>query len=141
MFNKIRRVDSVGLPASPEKEEGVYMNKRVIGAGSEQLASAYLETQGVRIVAKNFRIRQGEIDLIGYHRGYLVFFEVKYRTSQVRGLPEEAVGLQKQKQICRVADYYRSTRRIPLDMPVRYDVIAMEQDQIRWYRNAFEHIY
>ncbi len=117
------------------------MNKREIGTKTEELAAAYLEGRGVRIIARNFRIRQGEIDLIGYQEGYLVFFEVKYRTSRVKGLPEEAVGLQKQKQICRVADYYRSTRRIPLSTPIRYDVIAMEQDTVRWYQNAFEHIY
>ena len=117
------------------------MNKRVIGADKEQLAAAYLEERGTRIIARNFRISQGEIDLIGYHKGYLVFFEVKYRASGVKGLPEEAVGIQKQKAICRVADYYRSTRRIPLSTPIRYDVIAIEQDTVRWYRNAFEHIY
>lgn len=126
---------------SSEKAEGVRMNKREIGTNKEQLAAAYLAGQGVRIIVRNFRIRQGEIDLIGYHGGYLVFFEVKYRTGQTKGLPEEAVGLQKQRQICRVADYYRSTRRIPLDTPVRYDVIAIEQDNVRWYQNAFEHIY
>ncbi len=117
------------------------MNKRAIGTKKEELAAAYLEKQSVHIIARNFRIRQGEIDLIGYHKGYLVFFEVKYRTSGTKGLPEEAVGIQKQKQICHVADYYRSTRRIPLSTPIRYDVIAIEQDTVRWYRNAFEHIY
>ena len=117
------------------------MNKRAIGAGKEQQAAEYLEERGVRVIVRNFRIRQGEIDLIGYDKGYLVFFEVKYRASRVKGLPEESVGIQKQKAICRVADYYRTTRRIPLSTPIRYDVIAMEQDAVRWYRNAFEHIY
>ena len=117
------------------------MNKRAIGANKELLAEAYLQENGVKIIAKNFRIRQGEGDLSGYHQGYLVFFEVKYRASGRRGLPEEAVGIQKQKQICRVADYYRSTRRISLSMPIRYDVVAIEQDVVRWYQNAFVHIY
>jgi putative endonuclease len=117
------------------------MNKREVGAIKEQLAVTFLRQQGVRISAVNFRIRQGEIDLIGYDGAYLVFFEVKYRSSTRCGLPEEAVGMQKQKQICRVADYYRSTRRVPLSTPIRYDVIAVEQDTVRWYQNAFEHIY
>lgn len=116
------------------------MNNRELGAGKEALAAAYLQENGVRILARNFRIRQGEIDLIGLHDGYLVFFEVKFRSCRSCGFPEEAVGLQKQKQICRVADYYRSTRRISLNTPVRYDVIAMERDSVRWYQNAFEHI-
>ena len=117
------------------------MNKRAIGADKERIAEAYLKEKGTRILARNFRIRQGEIDLIGYHGGYLVFFEVKYRASGLKGLPEEAVGIQKQKQICRVADYYRSTRRISLSMPIRYDVVAIEKDVVRWYQNAFIHIY
>ena len=117
------------------------MNKRKIGTDKEMLAVRYLQGRGVKIIATNFRIRQGEIDLIGYDGEYLVFFEVKYRTDRQKGLPEEAVGLQKQKAICRVADYYRSTRRISLSTAIRYDVIAIEQEQIRWYRNAFEHIY
>ena len=117
------------------------MNKRKIGTDKEMQAVQYLQEKGVRIIATNFRIRQGEIDLIGYDEEYLVFFEVKYRTGRQKGLPEEAVGLQKQKAICRVADYYRSTRRISLNTAIRYDVVAIEQEQIRWYRNAFEHIY
>ena len=116
------------------------MNKRELGTTKEQYAAEYLEKQGVKIAVRNFRVRQGEIDLIGYHNGYLVFFEVKYRNSTRKGLPEEAVGLQKQKQICRVADYYRFTRRIPLETPIRYDVVAIEQNVIRWYQNAFEHV-
>lgn len=117
------------------------MNKRKIGTDKETLAAQYLEEQGVRIIVRNFRIRQGEIDLIGYDGEYLVFFEVKYRNTRQKGLPEEAVGLQKQKAICRVADYYRSTRRISLNKAMRYDVLAIEKEEIRWYRNAFEHIY
>lgn len=117
------------------------MNKRKIGSITEEMAAVYLKEQGVHIVEKNFRNRYGEIDLIGYDGAYLVFFEVKYRTTCRSGCPEEAVGLQKQKQICRVADYYRCTHRISLQTPIRYDVIAMEQDTIRWYQNAFEHVY
>ena len=54
-------------------------NKRNIGTEYEKLAEEYLVKNGVRILEKNFRSRFGEIDLIGYDREYLVFFEVKYR--------------------------------------------------------------
>ena len=53
------------------------MNRRQIGAQKEELAAKYLEKEGMHIVEKNFRARQGEIDLVGYHKGYLVFVEVK----------------------------------------------------------------
>ncbi len=53
------------------------MNKREIGAAYEEAAAVFLEKKGVRILERNFRCRQGEIDLIGRDGEYLVFFEVK----------------------------------------------------------------
>jgi len=123
------------------RRKGVSMNKRKIGSVTEEIAAFYLEEQGVHIVEKNFRNRYGEIDLVGYDGEFLVFFEVKYRTSRRNGCPEEAVGFQKQKQICRVADYYRCIHGICMQTPIRYDVVAIEKDTVRWYQNAFEHIY
>lgn len=116
------------------------MNKRKTGTIAESRAAAYLSEKGVRIVEKNFRNRHGEIDLIGHHDGYLVFFEVKYRSSNRNGYPEAAVNYYKQKQICQVATYYRCIHQIELQTPIRYDVVAIEGEQIRWYQNAFEHI-
>ncbi|MCR5282368.1 MAG: YraN family protein [Lachnospiraceae bacterium] len=113
------------------------MNKRSVGSAKEKLASAYLMKQGVRITDRNFRVRQGEIDLIGYDADTLVFFEVKYRKSAAYGLPQEAVGQSKQLQICRVAAFYRNLHRIPADTPVRYDVIAILKDEVTWIKNAF----
>ena len=116
------------------------MNKRKTGTVWELRARTYLSEKGVRIVEKNFRNRHGEIDLIGYHEGYLVFFEVKYRKNNCKGTPEEAVGFAKQKQICQVASFYRYVHKVSWDMPIRYDVIAIEGDEIRWHQNAFAHI-
>ncbi len=116
------------------------MNKRKTGSIAELRAADYLSEKGVRIVERNFRNRHGEIDLIGYHEGYLVFFEVKYRSSNRSGVPEAAVGFYKQKQICEVAAYYRYIHKVSLSMPIRYDVIAIEGKEVRWYQNAFVHI-
>ena len=112
-----------------------------MGAQAEKLAEEYLTASGMKIVARNFRNRQGEIDIIGYHEGYLVFVEVKYRASLKNGNPEEAVGASKQKNICKVADYYRYTHKVPLSMPVRYDVVAVLGEEVRWLQNAFPHVY
>ena len=116
-------------------------NKRMIGADMETRAVEYLVSQGVEVLERNFRCRQGEIDIVCRDGSYLVFVEVKYRTSLRKGAPEEAVGIAKQKVICRVADYYRCTHGIGQSVAVRYDVIAVLNDQIRWYRNAFPHHY
>lgn len=117
------------------------MNKRKVGENYEHLAADYLLSKGVRIVERNYRNRQGEIDLIGYDSGYLVFFEVKYRKNMRKGAPVEAVTYTKQKNICRVADYYRMLHGIGEFHAIRYDVIAICGEAISWYRNAFAHIY
>lgn len=117
------------------------MNKRKIGADSENDAVKYLSEQGVKILERNFRNRTGEIDVIGKDGEYTVFFEVKYRKDDKKGNPAQAVNFPKRKNICRVADYYRMTHGIGEFSPVRYDVISICGDKIDWYKNAFEHIW
>lgn len=117
------------------------MNTREKGAQKEKEVCAYLCSQGVKIAERNFRCRQGEIDIIGYDGAYLVFFEVKYRSGQSRGGAAEAVGFAKQKKICQVADYYRVLHHCAEDTPLRFDVVAIDQERITWIKNAFEYIY
>lgn len=112
-----------------------------MGAVWEQKAAEYLEARGMKIKEHNFRNRQGEIDIIGYHDGYLVFVEVKYRSGNDKGYAAEAVDYRKQRQICKVADYYRYIHRLGENIAVRYDVIAVQGEEIEWLQNAFPHIY
>lgn len=105
------------------------------------MAADYLESQGMRIVERNFRGKQGEIDIIGYHKHYLVFVEVKYRSNATRGNALEAVNTHKQRRICKVADYYRYMHRLGSSTMVRYDVIAIQGENIQWIQNAFPHIF
>jgi len=117
------------------------MNQRKTGAEWEQQAAEYLEAHGMRICERNFRSRQGEIDIIGSHEGYLVFVEVKYRSSTEKGYALEAVDSRKQRQICKTADYYRYIHRLDHRVSIRYDVVAIQGDRIDWVKNAFPHIY
>lgn len=118
------------------------MNKREIGTQYEVKACEYMQSLGFRVLERNFRCRQGEIDIIGEHEGYLVFVEVKYRADNTAGHAAEAVTPAKQKRICRTADYYRYSHGIGDNRPVRYDVVAIQgETEIRWYKNAFWHIY
>lgn len=117
------------------------MNKREKGKQMEALACDYLEKQGMRIVAQNFRSNAGEIDIIGYHKGYLVFVEVKYRSGVERGGALAAVDYRKQRRICKVADYYRFLHKINDFAKIRYDVLAIQGEEIVWIPNAFFHIY
>lgn len=114
------------------------LNKRKIGTAYELRAAAYLKKNGYRILELNFRCRQGEIDLIARDGTYLVFIEVKYRSSLKDGDPLEAVDRRKQKKIIRVAEYYLCMHPEKADLPCRFDVIGIEGKQIRLIRNAFD---
>lgn len=117
------------------------MNKRATGNAWEQQAAEYLEERGMRIRERNFRSRQGEIDLIGCHNGYLVFVEVKYRSGREMGCAAEAVDQRKQRRICRTADFYRQLHGLGESTAVRYDVVAVQEGETEWFQNAFPHIY
>ena len=117
------------------------MNKRRTGAVWEKVAAEYLIKNGMRVLETNFRCRLGEIDLIGSHQGYLVFVEVKYRSTSEKGYALEAVDHRKQCRICRVADYYRYTHGFGDEASVRYDVVGIKGADVEWIQNAFPHIY
>ncbi len=120
------------------------MNKREVGNTKELLACKYLSQQGVKILERNFRCRTGEIDIIAKDDKYLCFIEVKYRSDDFFGEPQEAVNFRKQKHICKVSDFYLYSKYKSFDLPVRYDVVAISQkDNIftfKWIKNAFYHI-
>lgn len=113
------------------------MNNRTTGTEKEQLAAAFLQKQGMRIVETNYRCRQGEVDIIGFHKGYLTFVEVKYRKNERRGFPEEAVHKEKQKRIISCARVYSYLKGVGTDCPMRFDVVAICGTHIHWYQNAF----
>lgn len=112
-------------------------NKRETGTRKEELAAEYLTRRGVKILTRNFRCRQGEIDLIGRDGRYLVFFEVKYRKTNRNGMPAEAVGYVKQRRIRYTAQFYLYSNHYREELPCRFDVISILGDQITWIRDAF----
>ncbi len=116
------------------------MNNREKGKEYEGRAARYLAGQGFVLLERNYRSRQGEVDLIGFHENCLVFVEVKYRKYTSSGLPEEAVGTQKQSKICAASDYYRLTHPEESCRQIRYDVVAICGEEIRWHQNAFPYV-
>ena len=112
-------------------------NNRQVGREKETLAAAYLEVNGIRILECNFRIRSGEIDLVGTDGTYLIFFEVKYRRNLKFDSPLAAVNLKKQRNIFQVSDYYRLVKGVSRIKPVRYDVVGISGEDIIWVKNAF----
>ena len=113
------------------------INKRSVGSAYETAAAGWLEKHGYRILARNFRCRTGEIDLIARENNTLAFIEVKYRKNDRTGTPFEAVDLRKQLRICRAADYYRLVTGAGADTVCRFDVVGICGNRIRLIRNAF----
>lgn len=115
------------------------MNKRKLGFAKEDEAARFLTECGLKILELNYSNRFGEIDIIARDGDYTVFVEVKYRKTASSGYPEEAVGFTKARRISKVADYYRVCKKLSGDAPVRFDVVAVEGDNIRWYKDAFSY--
>lgn len=111
--------------------------KKKEGAGAEHLAAEYLKKQGVRILAQNYRTRQGEIDLVGLQNGVYLFIEVKYRKTSLSGAGYESVTMQKQRKICACALHYLWRYGLGRDVPVRFDIVSIDPEGILWIRDAF----
>lgn len=93
------------------------------GILGERLAAEFLERKGYRVVARNYRYRRAEIDLIVKKENWLVFVEVKTRSSQVFGYPEEFVDDKKAERILDGADQY--LYETGWKGSVRYDIVAV----------------
>ena len=100
--------------------------KQKIGLTGENLAVKYLKENNYKIIKRNFRCRQGEIDIIAYDKTNkeLVFVEVKTRSNTKFGRPSEAVQNLKQKHIKKVAQYYNYNFGIK-NQAIRFDVIEV----------------
>ena len=100
------------------------------GRVGEQLAVAWYEGQGYEVVARNWRCREGELDVVARRGRLHVFCEVKARSTEAFGAPAEAVGLSKQARLRRLAALWfaeRSATRPGAGRggPVRFDVACV----------------
>jgi putative endonuclease len=93
------------------------------GKKGEDLAADFLSRQGYEIVERNFRYKRSEIDLIVRKENWLIFVEVKMRSSDAFGYPEEFVDYKKAKNIVYGAEQY--TYENNYNGNVRYDVVAI----------------
>lgn len=112
-----------------------------LGGSGEEIAAAYLQRRGYVILAKNYRKRFGEIDIVAAEGDTLVFVEVKTRTSAAFGSPLEAVDGRKQRRMAKAALAYLSAGNLH-GRPARFDVVAVRLQQggpqIEHVRNAFD---
>lgn len=110
---------------------------RKTGFAYEQKAAEYLAEKGYRILKQNFYTKFGEIDMIAKDGQYLVFVEVKYRSSERGGHPLESVDVKKQNRIRKAAQFYLLRYGLPENTPCRFDVVGILGDEIVHIKNAF----
>ena len=109
---------------------------QVSGGDGEERAAAHLAAKGLTIVSRNFRTRQGEIDLVARDGDVLVFVEVRLRKGSGYGGAPASVTFHKQRRIQAAAQMYlRQFRRPPR---CRFDVVANEADGVEGIRAALD---
>ena len=115
------------------------MLKSVVGQAAEAHAEAFLKTQGLTLVARNWRCRFGEIDLVMQDGATLVFVEVRLRSRRDFGGAAASVTPAKQKKLLAAArQYLAALKTLP---PCRFDVVALSGDAApEWIRNAFDDV-
>jgi putative endonuclease len=127
-----RRRDATSAPgaASPTANAGI---------SAEALAARFLESRGLTVLARNFRTRRGEIDLIAQDGECLVFVEVRLRRGSSHGGAAESITHAKQARLVAAAQYYLLGRRDP--PPCRFDAVlldTLDDPRIDWRRNVIE---
>lgn len=117
-------------------------NHSQLGRTGEEQAVIFLKRSGYSIVHTNYKTRIGEIDVIAKDGKVICFIEVKTRSSIRFGIPEEAVSLQKQRQISKSALLFLKQNKL-LDNPARFDVVSVRfhlgntEPKINLIKNAF----
>jgi putative endonuclease len=107
------------------------------GESSEALARRFLTDAGLKLVAQNYRCKQGELDLIMLDGQTLVVVEVRFRKSDRFGGAASSVTKSKQARIIAATQVYLSSQKT--DRPIRFDVVALAGNgNIHWIKNAFQ---
>ncbi len=111
-------------------------HRQTLGARGEALVADWYREHGYEIVARNWRCRNGELDLIATNRIEVVFCEVKTRSSTAFGTPAEAVTWAKQRRLRQLAaEWIDQAPRRPRQ--IRFDVAGVIGDQIEVIEGAF----
>jgi putative endonuclease len=113
------------------------MSRARLGADGEEAAACFLAARGYVVLARNFRVREGEIDLIARRDRVLAFVEVKTRRGRAFGPPAEAVTRRKQARIRGLARRYLADTESHADI-VRFDVVEVEPDGAGFLVNHIE---
>ena len=108
-----------------------------IGRSAERSAERYLRRHGLVPLARNFRSRFGELDLIMRDEECIVFVEVRSRRRSTVVGAAESVDRHKQRRLTRAASFYIVRNPEVANAPMRFDVVAVEGSTLTWIRDAF----
>jgi putative endonuclease len=115
------------------------MNNSTRGRLGEDIAVEALRKRGYRILIRNYRFGKAEVDIIAQKDSVLAFVEVKWRSNNLFGDPQNFVPKQQQKRLIAAADHY--VRSNDLDINVRFDVVTILEKKtnctIEIIENAF----
>jgi putative endonuclease len=112
------------------------METRALGIAGEDIAVRFLARAGWRIVARNVRYREGELDVIAARGSVLAFVEVKTRRSRAYGIPAEAVTPRKRARIRAMAVRYLAEHRPRAD-GIRFDTVRFDVVEVARSGDAF----
>jgi putative endonuclease len=112
---------------------------RARGRQAEDAACRYLTARGLTLLARNFRCRRGEIDLVMQEQDCVVFVEVRCRSNPRFGGALESVDWRKREKLATTAQYYLQTHVRAAQLSARFDVIAVTIPgaRIEWIKDAF----
>lgn len=113
-------------------------SRAAAGAQAEALAAEFLGARGLVIVARNYRTRRGEIDLIARDGRMLVFVEVRKRTSAAFGGAAASITAAKRMRVIAAAQSYLAT--LPREPACRFDAVLIDgtpPPRIEWQRDVF----
>lgn len=126
------------------------INTKKLGTQIEDFVCNYLQQQKLKLIARNYTCRLGEIDLIMQDKSTLVFIEVRYRQHLNFGSSLESVNLIKQNKIIKTAEYYLLSHQLSEKIACRFDVVGvkpatqklsniskLDSAQVEWVKNAF----
>ena len=118
------------------------MSRMSLGRAGEARAARFLEAQGYVLLARNWRVREGELDIVAQEGDTLAFVEVKTRRSNAYGLGEESIDASKQQRLALLAERFLAAHPDLAFQQCRFDVVVIDYTQrpaqIRLYRNAFD---
>lgn len=119
----------------------MFKQKKYLGNSGESRAASFLIDNGYKILAKNYRTKSGEIDIVASDKDTICFVEVKTRSTDRFGFPQEAILNSKKRRIAKTALLFLKEKKL-LDKKARFDVVAIifqrGLPKIDLIRNAFE---